>query len=136
MWKMKRWLIKSSKNIRKLMLYIIFSLLFGYALANLAWGDRLYPKSYIGPIIEDAEKCIGRLYEFGANGDYEFDCSGYVEWLFRRAGISIPRNSRAQARYRRGEDVYRISDLQRGDLIFFEGNSGVINHVGMVCCFT
>jgi peptidoglycan DL-endopeptidase RipA len=60
-----------------------------------------------------------------------FDCSGLTQYAYARAGISIPRNSRAQyaALPKVGSD-----DLRPGDLVFWAtnpGNPGTIHHVAI-----
>lgn len=56
-----------------------------------------------------------------------FDCSGFTQYVFNKAGKSIPRDSRSQ--YARAT---KISNPQPGDLVFFSGNrNGVITHVGI-----
>ena len=65
---------------------------------------------------------IGDPYRYGADGPGSFDCSGLMQYSFRRAGIKIPRTSSAQARR-----AHRIpkSKLRRGDLMFFSDGGGV-----------
>jgi peptidoglycan DL-endopeptidase RipA len=60
-----------------------------------------------------------------------FDCSGLTQYAYARAGISIPRNSRAQyaALPKVGSD-----DLRPGDLVFWAtdtSNPGTIHHVAI-----
>ncbi len=60
-----------------------------------------------------------------------FDCSGLTRYAYAQAGISIPRNSRAQ--YAALPSVSR-SDLQRGDLVFWATDTGrpaTIHHVAL-----
>jgi cell wall-associated NlpC family hydrolase len=70
---------------------------------------------------------IGDRYRYGAAGPRAFDCSGLMQYSFRRAGLSIPRTSSAQARR-----AHRIpkSKLRRGDLMFFS-NGGGVYHAAM-----
>ena len=65
---------------------------------------------------------IGDPYRYGAAGPGAFDCSGLMQYSFRRAGIKIPRTSSAQARR-----AHRIPKrkLRRGDLMFFTDGGGV-----------
>ena len=57
------------------------------------------------------------------------DCSAFMQLVFRKHGVELPRTSRQQAKA--GKSVKK-SDLKPGDLVFFDttGN-GTINHVGM-----
>lgn len=77
-------------------------------------------------IVNEAKKYIGTRYVYGGNSPSAgFDCSGLVQYVCRRVGISVSRSSSAQ--YGNGVAVSR-SDLQPGDLIFFSKGSG-ISHV-------
>ena len=70
---------------------------------------------------------IGDPYRYGAAGPRAFDCSGLMQYSFRRAGIKVPRTSSAQARR-----AHRIPKrkLRRGDLMFFT-NGGGVYHAAM-----
>ena len=70
---------------------------------------------------------VGDPYRYGAAGPRSFDCSGLMQYSFRRAGLRIPRTSSAQARR-----AHRIpkSKLRRGDLMFFR-NGGGVYHAAM-----
>ena len=65
---------------------------------------------------------IGDPYRYGAAGPRAFDCSGLLQYSFRKAGIKVPRTSSAQARR-----AHRIPKrkLRRGDLMFFRDGGGV-----------
>lgn len=68
---------------------------------------------------------IGVPYVWGAAGPRAFDCSGLVQWAFKRVGISLPRTSAAQSRV--GVPVAK-GDLRPGDLVFFYSP---VTHVAM-----
>jgi len=60
------------------------------------------------------------------------DCSGFVQYLYQKADIHLPRASVAQARV--GQVASRsmnLSRLQAGDLLFFRGGGRQIDHVGL-----
>jgi cell wall-associated NlpC family hydrolase len=69
----------------------------------------------------------GKPYVWAAAGPDAFDCSGLVTYVFAKLGISVPHSSYAQAGM--GSAVSR-SDLQPGDLVFFNGNSHVGIYIG------
>ncbi|MGA8942894.1 MAG: NlpC/P60 family protein [Thermoactinomyces sp.] len=83
-------------------------------------------------IIATGEKYLGTPYEFGARAGQTstFDCSSFVQHVFKENGIDLPRNSRQQSQV--GTTVSK-SELQKGDLLFFElrSNPGRIGHVGI-----
>ena len=76
-----------------------------------------------------AKSHLGKTYEWGANGPYTFDCSGFTKAVFAQYGIDIPRVSRDQAK--EGRIVPR-NYLSKGDLIFFDSKkSSRVSHVGI-----
>jgi len=88
------------------------------------------PKPSIGKNIENvAKSLLGADYQYGANGPYQYDCSGFTKFVFSRQGINLPRISRDQATV--GEFI-RATQLQKGDLIFFDSKkSSKVSHVGI-----
>jgi len=78
-----------------------------------------------------AKSFLGTPYVWGATGPNKFDCSGFTQWVYRDAGINIPRVSRDQARV--GQFV-SFNQLQKGDMIFFDTHkkrTGQVSHVGI-----
>ena len=71
---------------------------------------------------------LGKQYQWGASGPDRFDCSGLAHYVFGELGVNLPRVSRQQARV--GQQVGR-SELQPGDLVFFNLSGSSINHVGI-----
>lgn len=67
----------------------------------------------------------GTPYVWGGTGPSGFDCSGLVQWAYRKAGITLPRSSQAQSTV--GTPVSE-RDLQPGDLVFFYRP---VSHVGI-----
>jgi len=70
-------------------------------------------------VIPTAERYIGVRYTWGgttpAGG---FDCSGYVQYVFAKHGVKLPRTSRAQA-YAGSRVPLDFQSLRTGDLIMF-----------------
>ncbi|MFD0775501.1 C40 family peptidase [Streptomonospora algeriensis] len=75
--------------------------------------------------VEHAKKQIGKPYRYGAEGPGSFDCSGLVQYAYKKAGKSISRTTYTQ--FDQGRSVSR-SNLRPGDLVFFYSGPG---HVGM-----
>ncbi len=65
-----------------------------------------------------ARRYLGVPYRWGGESPAGFDCSGLVQYVFARAGVSLPRVVSAQ--YRVGRAVAR-SALRPGDIVFFKG---------------
>ena len=78
-------------------------------------------------IISLARQQIGKPYVYGATGPNSFDCSGLVQYVYRQAGIDLPRTAAQQST--RGYSV-SFSNLQPGDLLFWSNSRGVY-HVGI-----
>lgn len=79
-------------------------------------------------VLAFAKKFLGLPYTWGGTSSYGFDCSGFVQMLFREMGLQLPRNSRYQAACNLFNPVAQ-EHLQPGDLVFF-GNTR-ITHVGL-----
>lgn len=76
-----------------------------------------------------ASKYVGVRYSYGGTSTKGFDCSGYVRYVFNELGVtSLPRSSSAM--YGEGESVKK-SDLQPGDLVFFNTSGKGVSHVGI-----
>jgi len=72
-----------------------------------------------------AKDQIGKPYRYGAEGPGSFDCSGLVQYSYKKAGKNLSRTTYTQ--YREGRSVSR-SNLRPGDLVFFYSGP---SHVGM-----
>lgn len=82
-------------------------------------------------LIGSAMGLLGIAYRYGGTSVATgFDCSGFMQHIFRRAmGINLPRTAAEQARM--GSPVSR-SELQPGDMVFFRTLGGSrISHVGL-----
>jgi cell wall-associated NlpC family hydrolase len=67
---------------------------------------------------------LGDPYVYGATGPNAFDCSGFTQWAYAQAGVSLPRTSEEQ------ENVgphLSLSQLRPGDLVIMYGGE----HVGL-----
>lgn len=81
-------------------------------------------------ILQPALTLVGSSYATGAMGPRSFDCSGFVNYLYKEHRPDLPRVSRDISRL--GEPVSR-SDLKPGDLVFFATGSapGRVTHVAV-----
>ena len=79
-------------------------------------------------LIATAKKYIGVPYLWGGTTPSGFDCSGFLQYVFRQNGLNLLRTSKEQ--YTMGVYVAR-NQLRKGDLVFFQTGSNGISHVGM-----
>jgi cell wall-associated NlpC family hydrolase len=89
------------------------------------------PNGVAAAAIQAAATRLGLPYVWGATGPNSFDCSGLMLWAYARAGVTLPRTSRAQYA---GLPHVPLSDLAPGDLVFYATNPSdpsTIHHVGM-----
>jgi cell wall-associated NlpC family hydrolase len=79
-------------------------------------------------VIATAKKYIGVPYVWGGTSPAGFDCSGFVQFVFRQHGITLPRTSKEQ--YTAGKSIKK-SELKPGDLVFFATDYSTVNHLGI-----
>lgn len=80
-------------------------------------------------IVSTAKKCIGVPYQWGGESMSGFDCSGLVQYVFEKNGISLPRTCKKQ--YTAGTPISK-SQLKPGDLVFFQNTYTTgLSHVGI-----
>ena len=82
-------------------------------------------------LIEDAKYFKGGKYVWGGTTPEGFDCSGYVQYLYKKHHINLPRT--AWTKKKKGISVDK-EHLQKGDLLFFltDKKRGIpVTHVGI-----
>jgi cell wall-associated NlpC family hydrolase len=82
-------------------------------------------------IINSGKKYLGTPYQFGAPASTTniFDCSSFVQRVFKENGVKLPRNSRQQS-----TQGVSVTTPQKGDLMFFKTDKKTpdrITHVGI-----
>ena len=87
-------------------------------------------KPALSPAINYALSLQGAPYRYGKASPREgFDCSGFVQHVYKRHGVYLPRTVREMA-----SSLPKIgkNDLRSGDLVFFNTNGGRYSHVGLL----
>jgi cell wall-associated NlpC family hydrolase len=83
------------------------------------------PPSKYGGVVGIAMQYLGTPYVWGGASPSGFDCSGFAMYVYAQVGISLPHNAAMQ--YNTVGVYVSSSDLQPGDLVFFDG----LGHVGI-----
>lgn len=82
--------------------------------------------SKVSALITEAKKYIGVPYVWAGSTPSGFDCSGYLNFVYAKVGISVPRTV---------ETIWNatkhVSSLQAGDLVFFETYKTGPSHAGI-----
>jgi cell wall-associated NlpC family hydrolase len=86
------------------------------------------PAAIDPPAVVTALTYRGVPYRDGGSDPSGFDCSGFVQWVFARVGVALPREVREQ--YRIGTTVER-NEIRKGDLVFFQTVAHGASHVGI-----
>lgn len=89
------------------------------------------PTASARAVLATADDYIGTRYTYGGSTPQSgFDCSGFVQYVYRRHGVTLPRTSRQQATAGRALPA-RLDGLRAGDLLFFSQNGGAVDHVAI-----
>ena len=96
---------------------------------NAKAGDS---QSIVDRLLNTAYSYLGVRYRSGQSGPNGFDCSGFTSFVYKQNNHSLTRSSRSQ--FTEGEPIAVVSDLRKGDLVFFggRGRRGGVGHVGIV----
>lgn len=93
-------------------------------------SNAFKPTTSTTTITSTALKYIGVPYLWGGTSPNGFDCSGFVQYVFKQHGYYL--NRTASAQYYNGVAISQ-SNLKPGDLVFFERTYATngISHVGI-----
>ncbi len=84
-------------------------------------------------VIDYAKHFLGIPYCYScSNPDKGFDCSGFVQYVYKNFNISVPR---ASSGYVTVGKALKPEDFKIGDVLVFYGfrNDTSIGHVGIIC---
>ncbi|GGA95116.1 hydrolase Nlp/P60 [Puia dinghuensis] len=75
-------------------------------------------------------KFLNIPYLWGGKSVFGFDCSGFVQTVYKFLGVPVLRDAHQQAT--QGEGVGFLEETRTGDLAFFDNEAGNITHVGIL----
>lgn len=81
-------------------------------------------------LIDTAILYLNSPHLWGGKTPFGIDCSGLSQMVYKLNGHKIKRTAAEQAR--QGEALSFIEESEPGDLVFFDNNDGIINHVGLM----
>ena len=108
--------------------YILFALL----LLSSCSTTKHAASRQADELVSYATTFLHTPYRYGGTTPQGFDCSGYVQYVYRKFGYTLPRTSSGQMK--QGLNV-KNTKLKKGDLVFFKGRdqkSNTAGHVGIV----
>ena len=90
-----------------------------------------YSAARAAAVLNTADSYLGVPYTWGGTTPSGgFDCSGFVQYVYDRHAVELPRTSRQQVRVGRPVSL-RSGTIRPGDLMFFASNGTRIDHVAI-----
>jgi cell wall-associated NlpC family hydrolase len=81
-------------------------------------------------LVDTALLCLNSPEVKGGRSPFGIDADGFSQVVYRTIGV--PLNRRADQQASQGVPLSFIEESEPGDLAFFDGPDGVINHVGLI----
>lgn len=125
------------KRISILALFLLFTVSVQSREKESQIAPKKHEKSAISidreELISFAKKYVGTPYYYASSNPKKgFDCSGFVNFVFRNFSIALPRSS---GEYKSIGTDLKPAEFKVGDILVFYGfrNKTRIGHVGIVC---
>ncbi|MFD1204979.1 MULTISPECIES: NlpC/P60 family protein [Sporosarcina] len=101
----------------------------GWALSTLLTKSTAAPSTVAksNDVVSVAKQLTGIPYRFGGTTTKGFDCSGFVQYAFKKSGKTVARDTLSQFNQSK-----KVSTPKPGDLVFFQNTYRKgISHVGI-----
>lgn len=83
----------------------------------------------IDSVINFAYSLVGCPYKYGGTTPAGFDCSGFVQYVYGKFGINIPRIPIEMAKI---SNKVELQNVKPGDLLYFKGSDKSSDNIGHV----
>lgn len=100
-----------------------FLLIFFFIFSGCVSPQRRGISNVRKSIVSDAKKYIGVRYKYGGTDPNGFDCSGFVQFVYKKNGIIIPRTVSEMEK-----SALRVENPKIGDIVTFNNPL----HVGIL----
>jgi cell wall-associated NlpC family hydrolase len=81
-------------------------------------------------ILEHSKNLIGSPYLWGGKTPFGYDCSGFLQQVFKSINISLQRDTSEQIKDERMNSI-DIESADIGDIVFFNMEGNGVDHVGI-----
>ena len=89
------------------------------------------PTASASAVMSTGNEYLGTRYQYGgATPQSGFDCSGFVQYVYGRNSVPLPRTSRQQATAGKSLAA-KLNGLHAGDLLFFSQSGNGVDHVAI-----
>jgi hypothetical protein len=107
--------------------------LLSIGIASTIWLSTLGQHTYasdqdLSVVVQTSKQYIGVPYKYGGTTPSGFDCSGYIQYVFKKVGVQLPRTAADMYHSKKLESV---KTPQPGDIVFFETYKPGPSHVGL-----
>ena len=93
-------------------------------------GEFTSEKNIKKQLLETALLYLNTPEFYGGKTPFGIDSSGFTQMVYKLNGYRIKRTAIEQAK--EGEALSFIEESEPGDLVFFDDNEGIIDHVGII----
>ncbi|WP_134685968.1 C40 family peptidase [Brevibacillus migulae] len=124
-------------TLKKRILNVSLAVAFVFTGVTVTGQDQAayaYSASKADKVIEEGKDYLHTPYKFGASSSTTkyFDCSSFVQRVYKSVGVKLLRSSRQQAT--QGTKVLK-SQLKKGDLIFMRSSGSSSNRITHVAIY-
>ncbi len=111
----------------------LYAIITGVVVLSCGCGHQQPPARDIGSrpgdkAVAAAWNMLGRPYQYTGDSPEGFDCSGLVAFCYHSAGLELPHST---AELKQIGHIVSLSEMRKGDLLFFEENGRKYSHVAI-----